>query len=146
MIRKLIAALLAAFLLSAGGAFAETENGQEQEQPFLSQITQDDPAAAYVLVQARNAYGLLPLPMEGEYRKTVRQELSDGSEWVNILHVTAEGFWMEEANCEGQDCVGEGEVTLANREERILGNAVICLPHGLTIYLLTREEAEQLFR
>ena len=48
---------------------------------------------------------------------------------------------MEKSNCEGQDCVDEGEVTLENRQERILGNMVICLPHQLMLYLITREEA-----
>ena len=90
------------------------------------------------------ASGLLPLPPEGEYTKTIRQEMTDGSEYVNVIHVTPTGFWMEESNCEGQDCVGEGEVTLENRQERILGNMVICLPHQLMLSLITRGEAEAL--
>ena len=88
--------------------------------------------------------GLLPLPPEGEYTKTIRQVLPDGSEYINVLHLTPEGFWMEEANCEGHDCIGEGEVTLSNREERALWNMVICLPHRLSAELITRAEAEQL--
>lgn len=50
---------------------------------------------AFVLVQTRNAYGLLPLPIEGEYRKTILQTLTDGSKRINILHVTAEEFREE---------------------------------------------------
>ena len=49
---------------------------------------------------------------------------------------------MESSNCDNQDCVGQGEVTLENRDSRILFNMVICLPHRLTLELLTREEAE----
>ena len=120
-----------------------TENiAGEEEQPYLVQITKDDPSTGYVLVQLENTAGLLPLPQEGEYTKTIRQAMPDGSEMVNRVHVAPEGFYMEESNCEGQDCIGEGEVTLANRQERILGNMVICLPHRLMLYLITRAEAE----
>ena len=125
------------------GAPAETE-APAAEQSFLLQITADDPSIAYVLVRLTESYGFLPLPQEGEYQKTIRQIAPDGSEYVNVLHVTPEGFYMEESNCEGHDCIGEGEVTLSNREERPLWNMVICLPHRLSAELITRAEAEQL--
>ena len=140
MIRKITAILLALALLAAAAAFAEPAE-EETEQPFLVLITEDDPATAYVLVQTAQGAGLLPLPAEGEYRKTVRQVMADGSEAVNVLHVTPEGFWMEEANCEGHDCIEEGIVTLENRDTRALMNMVICLPHQLIAELVTREEA-----
>ena len=111
------------------------------EQPFLVQITDSDPSIAYVLVRMPDPVGLLPLPTEGEYTRTIRQTMPDGSEAINVLHLTPNGVWMEEANCEGQDCVGEGEVTLENREERVLWNMIICLPHQLSLELITREEA-----
>lgn len=117
-----------------------------REQPFLIQITEDDPAIAYVLVRMPNPIGLLPLPQEGEYSKTIRQILPDGTEYVNILHLTPNGFIMEEANCEGHDCVKQGEVTLENREERVLMNMIICLPHQLSAELITREEAEAMLQ
>ena len=124
----------------------QTDAGKEQEQPFLVQITEDDPSIAYVLVRMPNPIGLLPLPLEGEYSKTIRQKMPDGSESVNILHLTPNGFRMEDANCEGHDCVNQGEVTLENREERVLWNMVICLPHQLSAELITREEAEQMLK
>lgn len=117
------------------------ETEQAQEQPFLLQITDDDPSIAYVLVRMPDPVGLLPLPTEGEYTRTIRQTMPDGSETINVLHLTPNGVWMEEANCEGQDCVGEGEVTLENREERVLWNMIICLPHQLALELITRDEA-----
>ena len=117
---------------------------QEQEQPFLIQITEDDPSIAYVLVRMPDPIGLLPLPTEGEYTRTIRQIMADGSEAVNVLHLTTNGFRMEDANCEGHDCISEGEVTLENREERVLWNMVICLPHQLSLELITRAEAEQM--
>ena len=114
------------------------------DQPFLVQITDDDPSIAYVLVRMPNPIGLLPLPLEGEYSKTIRTKLADGSEFVNVLHLTPNGFRMEDANCEGNDCVNQGEVTLENREDRILWNMIICLPHQLSAELITREEALQM--
>ena len=141
--RSIAAMLLIVMVLGCSLANAETE---ETEQPYLVQITEDDPSIGYVLVQLQNSAGLLPLPQEGEYTKTIRQKMTDGSEMVNVLHITPTGFWMEESNCEGQDCIGEGEVTLENRLERILGNMVICLPQQMVVYLITREEAEKMIK
>ena len=141
--RSIAAILLIVMVLGCSLANAETE---ETEQPYLVQITEDDPSIGYVLVQLQNSAGLLPLPQEGEYTKTIRQKMTDGSEMVNVLHITPTGFWMEESNCEGQDYIGEGEVTLENRLERILGNMVICLPHQMVVYLITREEAEKMIK
>ena len=130
----------------AAEATETTAEDEAKEQPFLVQITEDDPSIGYVLVRMPNPIGLLPLPQEGEYKKTIRVAMPDGSEYVNVLHITTNGFWMEHANCEGQDCVKQGEVTLENREERILWNMIICLPHQLSAELITREEAEQMLR
>ena len=146
MMRRILAAVISLALITSGAASAFGGAAEETEQPYLVQITEDDPSIGDVLVQFQNSAGLLPLPQEGEYTKTIRQELTDGSEYVNVLHVTPTGFWMEESNCEGQDCIGEGEVTLENRQGRILGNMVICLPHQLMLYLITREEAESIVR
>jgi len=126
------------------GTAAADPGETAHEQPFLLQITDDDPSVAYVLVRMSNSIGLLPLPLEGEYTRTIRQTMPDGSEAVNILHLTPNGVRMEDANCEGHDCVEEGEVTLENREERVLWNMIICLPHRLSLELITREEAVQL--
>ena len=149
--KQRILVVLAALVLLLSGSFAAAETAgpaetvsPEDEHPFLWEITEDDPSIAYVLVRLSYSAGLLPLPLEGEYTKTIRQVLPDGSEYINVLHLTPEGFRMEEANCEGHDCIGEGEVTLSNREERILWNMVICLPHRLSAELITRAEAEQL--
>ena len=122
----------------------ENAEAQQQEQPFLVQVTDSDPSVAYVLVRMQNAIGLLPLPMEGEYTRTIRQKMADGTEAVNVLHLTTNGVWMEDSNCEGHDCINEGEVTLENREERVLWNMIICLPHQLSLELITREEALQM--
>ena len=148
MFRKITVILMIILLAASCLALAEvpaeepeTAGGIEKDQPFLVQITEDDPTVAYVLVRMPAPVGFLPLPLEGEYTRTIRQIMPDGSEAVNVLHLTPEGFWMEDANCKNHDCVGEGMVTLENREERVLWNMVICLPHQLVAELLTREEA-----
>ena len=136
--------LLAVALLAALPCMAEEADAalpEMTEQPFLTEITEDDPAVAYVLVRMPDPVGLLPLPLEGEYTRTIRQVMADGSEAINVLHLTPDGFRMEDANCQGHDCIEEGEVTLENREERVLMNMVICLPHELALELITREEA-----
>ena len=161
MIRKILMILLVLTLmipLTAAGRGAtaeqteekadvtETSGPEERDQPFLVQITEDDPSIAYVLVRTGNVVGLLPLPLEGEYLRTIRQTMDDGTEAVNVLHLTPNGVWMEDSNCEGHDCILEGEVTLENREERVLWNLIICLPHQLSLELITREEAEQMLK
>ena len=143
----MLALLLAGCLLNTARAETEMNTAENQadeaaeEQPFLVQITKDDPSVAYVLVRFSDSFGLLPLPPEGEYDKTIRQTMPDGTEAFNTLHLTPEGFRMVESNCKGQDCVEEGMVTLENREVRVLWNMVICLPHQLAAELLTRDEA-----
>ena len=135
-----LTAMLAIMPLSSGRAEEKEQETAAEEQPLLTQVTEDDPAIAYILVENPGLIGFLPLPLEGEYKKTFRQTAPDGTEWVNVLHVTPEGFRMEKSNCEGQDCVLEGEVTLENRETRALWNMVVCLPHSLVFELVTREE------
>ena len=138
--------LLALLMLAFPGLSEEQPAGspEKEEQPLLLDVTEDDPSTAYVLVNAPEPIGLLPLPAEGEYTRTIRLKMQDGSEAVNVIRLFPDGFRMEDANCENHDCVDEGEVTLANREERILGNMVICLPHQLMLELLTREEVKQM--
>ena len=123
---KRILALILALFLPALPALCETE---EKAQP-----------AGYVLVNAAGLAGWLPLPAEGEESFPIPQTLPDGTETLNVLHLTSEGMWMEDATCEGHDCIEQGEVTFENRYERILGNMIICLPNQLVLELYTAEE------
>ena len=90
--------------------------------------------------------GFLALPAEGEQTQEILQTLGDGTCWRNVIRMTPEGFCMTEADCEGHDCIEQGEVTLGNMQDRILWNMVICAPHRLTLSLYTPEEAEQISR
>lgn len=105
-----------------------------------------DGAAAYVLcsLPASGQYGIIPLPKEGEISYPIHQSFTDGTQSENILHLTPEGFYMEFSTCKNQNCVGQGTVTLENRDERVLQNCVICLPNQVMAELYTAEEIAEM--
>ena len=99
-----------------------------------------DYARGYVRVVSPTTSGWLPLPEEEDYVYPLRQVGGDGRELVNVIHVTPSGVYMESANCDNQDCVLQGEVTLDNKGSRILENMIICLPHQVVLELYSTEE------
>ena len=96
--------------------------------PDLSQVE-----AFLVVTVGDKTYQPIPLTEEGYYR------LRHG-DCINIVHVTPTSIDMHEANCDNQDCVEQGEVTLENKDTRILGNRIICLPNQVTLQLYSRDE------
>ncbi len=96
--------------------------------PDLSQVK-----AFLVVTVGDKTYQPIPLTEEGYYR------LRHG-DCINIVHVTPISIDMHEANCDNQDCVEQGEVTLENKDTRILGNMIICLPNQVTLQLYSRDE------
>ena len=136
-------AALAALLL-IGAALAEAPKPEPTVAPTASAAAEPSatpqPAKGYVLVSTATQAGFLPLPEEGEYSYHLEQILPDGTPAENVIHVTAEGVWMEESTCDNHDCIDQGEVTLDNRKDRVLGNMIICLPNQVTLQLLTPEE------
>lgn len=129
--KKMLALLLAVMLLLTASSFADGE--EKSEKPSSKGV---------VFVQTNTQYGFLPLPAPGEdeYVYPLIQTLADGSTIENDIHVTSEGFYMEYSTCDNQNCVDEGEVTFENRDSRILGNAVLCLPNGVCLELYTIDE------
>lgn len=97
------------------------------------------PAESYLLVRVGGGV-YTPIPLNGENAFRIAQ--ADGSE--NVIHIGENSFYMESSNCDNQNCVQQGEVTLENRDTRLLFNMIICLPHNLSLEMLTREEAENL--
>lgn len=75
--------------------------------------------------------------------------LRDGDEYTitqpdgktNVVHATATGAVMHSSTCDNQSCVQQGEVTLENRDTRVLSNMIICLPNQVILEVLTPEEA-----
>ena len=72
---------------------------------------------------------LIDLPFAEPHDVTILQD--DGSE--NAVKITGEAVYMDHANCENQDCVNMGQVTLDNLELRVMGGFVICLPHKVSV-------------
>ncbi|MBQ8161668.1 MAG: NusG domain II-containing protein [Clostridia bacterium] len=106
---------------------------------------QPHPAPGYVLLRLTDGAYWLPLPEEGEYSLPIRQTATDGTEIVNVIHLTPDGVNMESSTCENQDCVQQGSVTLENRHERLLGGWIICLPNQVSLELYTPEEVLELY-
>ena len=51
----------------------------------------------------------------------------------NKVRITPEAVYMEDADCQGQDCVKMTEITRDNLETRVLRDMIICLPHKITV-------------
>lgn len=98
--------------------------------------------AGFVRVTTATEIGWLPLPTaeEGEYTYPLIQILPDGTQTENMIHLLPDGVYMEASTCSNQDCVHEGTVTLENRSERVLGNAILCLPNQVSLELFSMQE------
>ena len=120
---------------------AHAEESGEAPAPTAAPLS-DAEVRAWLLITVGNVtYSPIPLKQEGNY--TIRQ---DGGEKVNVVHVTTDSVTMASSTCENQLCVGEGTVTLENKENRILGGYIICLPNGVTLELYTTEEMLELLK
>ena len=124
----------------------EAEAEVQEKLSLLIQVRASDPAPGYILVEGERFSGFLPLPTEGEVCQAIVQHHDDNTIWRNVLRMTPEGFCMIVSDCEGHDCIEEGEVTLENMQDRILWNMVICAPHKLTLSLYTPAEAAEISR
>lgn len=118
---------------SLGGEYSEAV------RQAVAAYFEEYPAESY-LVLATSSGLHTPIPLNGDNEFRLTQ--SDGSE--NVVHIGKNSFYMASSNCDNQNCIGQGEVTLANRETRVLFNMVICLPHNLSLQLLDRAETEEL--
>lgn len=122
----------------AGSPDADAEGKYSEETlRAVRGFFEEYPAESYLIVRSAGGTSL-PIPLDKDNAFKVRQ--SDGSE--NTVHIGRNSFYMEASNCENQNCVQQGEVTLENRDSRALLNMVICLPHNLTLELLTPAEAQ----
>ena len=98
--------------------------------PDLSQVK-----AFLVVTVGDKTYQPIPLTEEGYYRFR-------HGDCINIVHVTPTSIDMHEANCDNQDCVEQGEVTLENKDTREGGSYIICQQNFVTLRLCTRAELE----
>ncbi len=135
MFLKRVLLFLLLMLMLAPSALSET--GESTEIPVM--------APGYVLLTLSSGQYWIPLPAEGETTLPIRQTDADGSELLNVLYLTPEGMKMESANCDNQDCVHMGWVTLENRGDRALMNMIMCLPHYVLLELYTPEEVMEMY-
>ena len=92
------------------------------------------PETAYLRISAPGqTFDLVPLTQAREV--VITQE--DGAS--NVVEVFSGGFRMKESNCNNQDCVHQGDVTLSNIAERPLANQIICLPHKVVLELVAQD-------
>ena len=97
-----------------------------------------DATQAYMRLQVGSeVYPLIPLTDGGEY--TITQADSGAK---NVVHTTAAGAVMHFSTCDNQNCVQQGEVTLANRDLRVMGSLIVCLPNEIVVELLSAEEVQ----
>ena len=118
------------FLMLVSGCLAEAPVGPQPQKTAE--------VKGYVVLSINGRQYGDPIPMDRDKVITIRQD----KETVNKIHITPDSVEMIESNCEGQDCVGEGIVTLENYRTRILSTYIICLPHNLTVELIPVEEAQ----
>lgn len=54
----------------------------------------------------------------------------------NEVKITSNGVVMHDANCDNQDCIQQGEVTLENIEYRAMEGWIVCLPNRVSVELV----------
>lgn len=142
--KRPLALLVACALLCCAAAWAEETPAPAESAPAGLPSSEEElttaPAKGYVLVTTATQSGWLALPEEGEVSFPLRQIKPDSTEALNVIHLTPNSVYMEDANCENHDCIEEGEVTLENRNERVLYNMIVCLPNQVMLALYTPEE------
>lgn len=119
----------------------DVDNNSETELPPSTPVPTLVPADAYLKVQIGTTI-YEPYPLLKDNDELVLKQRS-GKE--NIVRMTKDSIWMHSSNCDNQDCVHQGTVTLDNKDKRVLMNMIICLPNQVVLELQTKEEAEQEF-
>ena len=94
---------------------------------------------AYLYISAGNTvYDPIPLTKELTFVVNQNEETLQ-----NVIRVTPTSVVMHSANCDNQNCIHQGEITLENMKTRIFGNSIYCLPNQVVLTLYTAEEVEQ---
>ena len=136
-VRILLIAVLLILLVGAAGVWGFRQGPAAAHRPSPeAPIAADNTVQAYLRVQVDDQVWE-PIPLSDGESYTITQP--DGKE--NVVSVTARGAVMQFSTCDNQSCVQQGEVTLDNRDSRVLGNMIICLPNEVILEVLTPEEA-----
>ena len=137
---KRLAPAAAVLLLAASVLFClsgcSTETGSRQEarlwldgQPVPAGYAPGGADGDLRVIVTLDGRTLAELPFSEPH--TLRIGLPDGGS--NTVSLTGDAVFMQEADCEGQDCVQMGQVTRDNLEVRVMGGFIICLPHRISV-------------
>ncbi len=122
---------------TAAASPAPSESAANAASAGPSPVPTLAPAEAYLKVQVGNLV-FEPVPLTEE--RDIELIQKDGKK--NVVRVTRGSIIMHSANCDNQDCVHQGLVSLENRDKRVLQNMIICLPNQVVLELLDAQEAQ----
>ena len=112
------------------GSPGEGQSGTPENTPEKApEKAPEAEAYLYIIVNGRIS-GIYAVGEEGD----VTVDQGDGK--VNVIHMTEKGFYMASSTCDNQLCVHQGEVTIDNYQQRILGASVLCLPNNVDLELV----------
>lgn len=94
-------------------------------------------AESYLVVWMGDYFQPVPLLEEFDGQQ-LRITLSE-TDYV-VVGVGKNYFNMDESSCPDQVCITEGEVTLENRETRLLSSYIICMPNGIVLEMRSAQE------
>ena len=118
---------------------AETDNAAPATEAPAAEQEKTSPRGWLLITVDDKVYTPYALTKTGDY--TINQKKKNAK---NVIHVTEDSIQMASSTCDNQVCVYEGEVTLENKESRILGGYIVCLPNGVTLQLLDENEYAEL--
>lgn len=90
--------------------------------------------AVIVIYNGNNIYDIRPLE-----KQTV--VVDQGHDIVNEIDISENGMVMARSTCSNQDCVEQGEVTLGNYHNRILGEWIVCMPNQVSLRMIVKEDS-----
>lgn len=120
----LIAALLLALVAGGSWWFSNYTNGRKSSANGLLVITQTKDGFRRVDELSQNVEFSVETPGTGSGRD------ADGG--VNVIAIRNGSVEVERANCGNQVCVGHAPVS-------IVGEQIVCLPHGLVVEVVAEE-------
>lgn len=120
----------------SGGSAGAPEGAEEADEDAASE-TDIDWTQCMFLVVTTSQGTYYPIPLTEELSFTLQQDENT----INVIHITPDSVCMESSTCENQDCVQQGVVDRENREQRILGNFIVCLPNQVQLELVDFQEA-----
>ena len=135
-VKIMVAALALIVLVTVAGLLFANGGLPQNRDSADTPIAAENGVQAYLRIQVQDqVWEAIPMVDEGEY--VIEQ--ADGK--TNVVHTTATGAIMHSSTCDNQSCVQQGEVTLENRDSRVLTNMIICLPNEVILEVLTPAEA-----